>query len=488
MILSNSTETHLGKLSWNKPQEAKNDKVEINYEMSIPYGRVYSGLSKVAKLLSPKMICSVLDKAQNYTDIETPCGKIINDQWKEMTVIPVDAYEGVHSGYTVTMNAFDIPVWLSRQTQQGKYSEASLDIKGDIEKMSSKNFGDDISIRWNPMNNGAEFDMCLNVPGGTVTAPRRDIFVRAKKKTWYGHFSTSTDLETTWGQLSWKYGRTCFRVQYFNEKEGYTPDQTIQFLKTPYLFDIQYTGLNVRIGNWFLRLIDNIMNFFKSSIRKAMIKKINNSVNNLADQEVESGAWFTKVYTEVALKKNSEQLHTRIKNLLERSGGFITTERVQDMIRDNCRLLKYSKSPLWSERMQKFCIEISNTIEISMNPVARNTQEEQLGCYNYYANIHSVKKQSGQKVWWANQCNYSLRFTIRVSRNAADQLEDIHELIQNQIEELRIPNEWQELLDANELDEVALNLLLEEAEKRGYKELSLQDLQNLMSNAKELLH
>jgi hypothetical protein len=473
--LSSSESTSLGKLDWDDVK-INNDNVELVYDLQIPFGRVYKTVSKVMDLMTPRLCESMNSTGQNYRAGEVPCGRIIDNNWKELTVVNIERSESVNSGYNVTVDAFNVPVWLSRTTRQGNYVERDLDVRRDVQKTSSAQFAKDLSLKWTPSNNAVKMEMCMNIPGGTLTAPKFNVNARARKKTWYGHFSTSSGFEVTPGSATWEFGRGCFEVNYIHAQGMEDSQLVLKTTKAPYLSGVQYKGLNIRIKDWFWRLVDNIMSIFNASIRKSIIKKFSNSVNNMADRDVESGQWFSKVYSDEVLRKQGDKLHSRIRQVIQRTGGLMNGGNVKSLLRDNCRLIKFSKHPLWDQKHQAFCTSILQNLEISVDPLHRDEESQQAGCYDSFANIHATKTASGEDKWWSKKCKFSARFTIRMSQSAKDYLDEIHDLLLQQIDEARIPADWKNILDSFQIDEMALNLVLEEAEKKGLEALSAEDL------------
>ena len=475
-----SVTTELGQLNV-VSETAKGDDYEdeytVTFDLKIPFGRVYQPVSKAIKWITPLLKKQLATEGQNYYPTEVPVGTIINSEWKKILDIDVDSSETLQSGYTVTINQFVVPVWLARSSRQGNYVEQSLDVRKSVTKLSSKSFGDDISFRWRPEGNSVNMEMCMNIPGSKITAPQIDVFARARKKTWYGHFSTSSNFEVKPGELQWDLGRGCFSANYF-KPEGVAPSVlTFRATQAPYLQAVVYKGLSVRIGNWFLRLLDNILSIFNASIKKAIIKKVTNTVNTMVDKDVESGKWFSKVYTEEVLNDLGERVHARIRKTVNRVGGLVDKNHVRDMIDDNCRLMKLSKSPQWTEKHRQFCDEVVSTLEFTVSRNFSDESSRQAGCYNYFANIHEVKDAQGKKKWWAEQCHFKVRFAIKMSSNAKQYFRELQDILQNEIDELRIPQRWEAMLKKYDLDEYALNYLLKELEDRGISEVELEQLE-----------
>lgn len=472
--LASSEATSLGELNWGPTQKTTDEDVEMVYNLKIPFGRVYKTISSTIEKITPLLQKQLSNEIQKYQIGEVPVGSIINNDWKQLIEIDVERTETVKSGYTVTVDGFTLPIWLSRSTRQGNYVENCLDYKKPMKMVSSKSFGKDISFQWSPQERSIKMEMCMNIPGATLTIPKRVIHARARKKTWYGHFSTSSDFEIMPGQVQWDYGRGCFAAEYMQTNENGAGILNFTATEKPYLKSVSYTGLNIKIKNWFLRLIDNILSVFNASIRKAVIKKVSSTVNTIADQDIESGRWFSKVYTDEVLNNLAKRVHEKIRNTVQRVGGFVENKNLRNLLLDNCRLMKYSKSPKWTAKHQVFCSEIAQSLKISIDPLYFDDKSQKEGCYNYLANVHAAKDSSGRDKWWADRCKFNVQFSIKMSQAAKDYLDELHDVIRNQIDELRIPKEWQTFLKEQNVDEYLLNLALEEAEKKGLQQLDVE--------------
>ncbi len=287
----------------------------------------------------------------------------------------------------------------------------------------------------------------------------------------------SSTFEVKPGELQWDLGRGCFSANYIKSEGANESALTFRALQAPYLQAAVYKGLSVRIGNWFLRLIDNILALFNASIKKSVIKDINNTVNTLIEEDIESGKWFSKVYTEEILNDLGERVHARIRKAANRMGGLVDMDHVRDLIDDNCRLMKLSKSPQWTEKHRQFCDEVVNTLHITLAQEFGDESSREAGCYEYFANIHEVKDAQGNKKWWAEKCKFKVRFSIKMSSNARQYYQELRDILLNEIDELRIPERWEALLKKYDIDEYALNFLLKELEERGHSEVELELLE-----------
>lgn len=462
-----------GEISWES--KANGQGATFTYDLKIPYGRLYTVASRVVDFISPRT-CQNINSLQSdhhskYNGGEVPCGKIIDDQWKELVAFDFEETATVKSGYTITVKPFQFPVWLHRTSLSGVYTESDLEFKQQIPKTSSQKFAQDISVKWTPTGKGLNMGLCLNIPGGRLSAPTRTVYANAKKKTWYGKFSATSGFEITPGSATWEYGRGCFAIDLDTANLSDVGAVKVVATQAPYLHKLTYSGLKIKITNWILRLIDNILSIFNASIKKAVIKKVSSTINQIADKDIETGAWFTQVSADKMLQEQGAKIQAELLDVMQRTNLPMKSLQVKKFLKDKCRLLKFSKSEKWTQKHHVFCADLIDDLRIEILPFHRDQSSADKGCYDHYANIHSSKNADGVKKWWAKECKISTRFSIHISENAVGYIEELHDLILEHIDSSQIPERWQSLLDKYKINADALHLVLEELEKRGIEEL-----------------
>lgn len=453
----------------------------LDFEVKIPYGRVFDMSSKIVKGVLP-FSCQLIPGITNssygsYVKGEIPCGGIVDQNWKQLLVVNVDPMSGKSDGFDYQVGAVNFPVWLSRDQRAGDYTESDLDSKSaSRSRRSSKAFGEDVSLRFNPTGARAAIELCLNVPGTTVTSTRQSVWAKAAKKVLGIKLSYSSDFDITPGQASFDYGRGCFQIDL-----GYTgltsaPTVALKTTKNPALANSSYAGLNIKIKDWFLRLIDNVMNFFKSSIRKKVQAQVVNKVNDMLDQDVETGRWFTKIHGEEMVRDQGEKLTREITKAVNRIGLPSSIDDLKAQLKDRCRLKKLSVSPDWDRRLEEFCARVIDQVEFQIEAFARVDELAAKGCYDYMARLHD---SSGK--WWAEECQFVSRFRVKLPAVDADYLTELKLLVANLIAMDRIPEDWRSALDDLNLDEATLGRVLEELEKRGYNQVNRGDLETVVA-------
>jgi hypothetical protein len=234
----------------------------------------------------------------------------------------------------------------------------------------------------------------------------------------------------------------------------------------PALKNVSYSGLHIRINDWFLRLVDRVVSFFRSSIRKSVTAQLVEKANDIADADVETGAWFTKMHGEDVLNNASDKINRRIGKVINRLGMPTSPDDVMAVLKDNCRIKKLAQHTDWSPRFETLCRDFLDFVKIEVEPFVSDTASASAGCYDHFANIH---ESSGK--WWSSQCKLSARFSITLPANVAEYAKELRQLLQDHISLSQIPDEWKQRLEDLKIEPYTLALLLEELEKRGYTQV-----------------
>lgn len=461
--------TSLGSLAY-KIQSQDSNGVTYSYDLSIPYGRVFKTASSIARVMTPNACRWVKgikkETSQDYRDGEIPCGEIIGSNRKEIVRLNIPNYSDTHSGFKVAVDGFKLPVYMSRTARRGSYQESTLDQLGVQKLTSSAKFGDDISLRYVPGSDKARFDLCLNIPGIEVSAATTKIHAKASKKIIGIKLSYSSSFTVDPGQAVYDYGRGCFAANVNWTSAQTSPQIKLSATTKPYLQNVTYKGLHIKINDWFLRLVDKIVAFFRGSIRKEVTRTLVDKVNGLADRDVETGKWFSKTHAEDTLNQAGVRLTDRIHNAITRSGIPTSPDAVRRLLQDRCRVLKLSNSPKLTAKLQSLCRDHLGKIEIQVERFAVDAESKAAGCYSHYANIHKSKGK-----WWSEKCKFSTRFTARLPGSIQDLRQELADLLAEHLNVSAIPADWRKHLTSLDVDDYTLSLLLEELESRGYNQI-----------------
>lgn len=461
-----------GEVSWNP---LNNNELSLEFEVKVPYRRVFKMSSQVVKALIPftcQAIPGIMNSAvQSYKQGEIPCGGIIDNDWKQLLSITVDPMSGTSDGFNYFVTGTTIPVMISRAQNSGSYSESNLDSKSNETRTSSPQLGEDISLRYNPEGTKAQIELCMNVPGATVTSTRQSVNAKAWKNVLGVKVSYDSDFEINPGQARFDYARGCFAMDFGWMGKELAPQLNLKTTMAPQLSNAQYSGLNIKISDWFLRLADNVMDFFKFSIRSKVQEKMVGKVNSMLDSDVETGRWFTRIHGEERLQEVGRKVTQQIANSVARIGLPSSTEELRTQVKDNCRLKKMSISEDWTDRLEQFCKYVVSEIQIEIEPFHRDQDSAAKGCYSHMARLHD-----SQNKWWANECHFAVRFKVSLPLPFKEFTNELKLMIASQISVDRIPEAWQERLQELKIDEATLAIVLEQLEAQGLTQVTAGDL------------
>ncbi|MBX2995532.1 MAG: hypothetical protein KF681_11945 [Bdellovibrionaceae bacterium] len=461
-------QTQDGSLSW---QTQISSSVELQFEMKVPYGRIHRLSSGLIRGLTP-YTCQFIPGLMNsspfaYNKGEIPCGAIIDQNWKQLAVIPVDPVMGNSDGFNYQVSGFNVPVWIARAQRAGTYAEANLDTKTVQSRTSSTVFGDDVSLRYAPSGSSARFELCMNLPGSTVTSNRQTISAKASKKVLGVKISYASDFDVDMGGVNYDYARGCFAADFGWQGSSLSPTLQLTTTQAPYLANAVHGGLKIYIRDWFLRLADNILGFFRSSLRVKAEKLGTSEANKVLDQDVETGRWFSKVHGEQTLATAAQKMTQQISKGLTRVGIPSSTNDVRAMIADSCRLKKLSGSQDWTNRVETLCRDLLEKIEVTVEPFSVDADSSGKGCYASFARVHE-----SQGKWWASECQFSARFKIKIPLMYQDYQQELKLLLASRFSLDRIPDDWKNALEGYGVDELNLAEVLEELERQGYTQVT----------------
>jgi len=453
----------------------------IFVEFNIPYGRIYSAASSVVRLMAPQA-CQIVPGIQNsapsaYNPGEIPCGVIQDSNWKQLIDLQVPSQFIQAGGFNIVTSYTDVPVMLSRSTRSGNYQQPDLDSKTNATFSSSSNWGDDVAVLYKPSGDDAHMEICVNVPGGEVTAPQR--YISATADQWilgidisYGSWFTVTP-----GNATYDYGRACLNADVSWSAQGwFTPFVNFSVKTAPYLQNVSYQGLNIQIDDWLLNAVNDILSFFGTNFKQDLINSLTQTGNNFAQNDIETGAWFQQMGGNQLLQSASNSLNGQLQNVVGRLGLPTSATDVQNMLMDKCNLEALTLSPNWTADMQTFCKTVIPQLDILIEPFAVDKNGQAAGCYDFYANVNQTVDGNGNPKWWATQCHYTARFNIRLGTNIVQYEAQLQQLLQDHLDALdNIPADWQSQLQQLGLGEYGTYLLLQQLQQQGYTSILNSD-------------
>lgn len=458
--------------------------INLNIEMKVPFGRVYRSASKIIKWTSP-LACQPIDGVETsspdkYRDGEIPCGSVNGSNQKEIMQISVPGMNGKKEGFDYNVSGITLPILLDRNQKSGSYSEASLDSKSTVSRQSSTQFAEDLSIRFVPSGESSRWEICANVPGTVISSQKTKVSAGASRN--FGLFKAkfSASFNVDLGQASFDYARSCLAADFKWGSHSLQPELATSVTVNPYLSGAHYSGLNIHINDWFLRLADDVMNFFHSSLRQSAQKKIVSKANNLLDADVKTGIWFTKIHGENIVESLGRRATELSSRLFTRIGVPATGDQLKQMVVDSCARLKISGGEKWTANIQRVCTDVIQRVNISVEPFSVDVSSKEKGCYQYFARIHDSKDSSGHEKWWSNECQFRSTAKIQIPIEFESYVNEIKLLLANRFVLDRLPDEVEKLFSKWNLDEYSLLLVFEALESRGLRLASADQLNLIM--------
>jgi hypothetical protein len=437
------------------------------FDVSIPFARVYQASDTAIRLMAP-LACTALPELEResplaYRPGEIPCGRFASDGWKRLMNVSVEPTQGTESGFRYTVSGTTLPVWISRDQRSGTYIESNLTTRTEISRSSSTQFGRDVSVRFDPQGQSALWTACANLPGATVTSPATVISAKAERNILGFRASYGSEFDVQPGRVTYDYARACLQTRISWPTTQLAPVVQTSLLAPPAVVSAQYEGLRIGIRDWFLRLVDQIIGWFRSSIKTSVERQITQRGNTILDQDVESGRWFSKVHGEDTVRKFGESATRQTLQTLTRLGIPSQAADLKLALQDSCRRIRISRAELWTDKLQTLCKDLIANTEITITPFVRDASQDQSGCYNHFVRL----AESSSRAWWHSECGFRARFEIRVSSDLISYLDEIKLLVVNRVVLDRLSEAWRSRLATLQIDELTGLLLLEELERRG---------------------
>lgn len=445
----------------------------IEFDLQIDYNFLFRPLSKVITHVARKA-CDMIDvpkegNKNRYRSGELPCGTIVDEQWKQVYTVDVPQYDGEASGFKLKIDPLQLPIYIGRATRQGTYIESTLDNLGDDSLLSSHEFGKDISLRYRPSGDHAEIDVCLNMPGMDITIPQRRVRATAKKKIIWT-VSMSSDFDVWPGTVKFDYLRSCATTKISFDPHTLRPKVELQKMEYPRFSEPQLSGMRIEIKDWWLRQVDGLLQIFKVNLRKRLLNSAQREFDDFSEAELENGHWLNRFNQKFLQNKLTERLNDSILNQMQQDGFSTSAISLKDRLKKQCRIMKLLR--LDQEDEQEFfdvCEQFFEDIDLKIAPFYQSPELKAAGCYDHFGNIHGSVDESGKAKWWAKKCKFVIRVQARIPDIYMQYAPQIQTLLTSFDQGLKLPEELK-------LDPSLLPKVLEELERRGLREPTLEDV------------
>ncbi len=447
--------------------------------LEIPYGIVYDALSLATKFVAPyacqwRGVQYEQNPAAVYSRNEIPCGKLMSNGYKQVTVIDIPETRKENGSSMASLSAVQIPIWVSRFQYSGVYQEHRLD-SGTVENInSSPNFGDDISIRYEPGDMTGKIHICAALPGVEVTTPGQTVKAKASYKALGIKVSEVTKFEVEFGKAKFDYVRGCLATEIKFTGDQFIPEFKLQVTEKPKVAGATHWGLKIETTSWWQKMLDEVFSWFRASLLDRVTKLANREVNKYIENDLKTGEWFSKAQGEEALDDISRQINQSVVRVMRNTGLPLSTTEMRRYLNRQCDLLPFLKN--FPIQAREVCRRAVESVNIGFIPFYRNETMQARGCYSGYANIHQTRTNGDYKTW-AKECKFSMKLQVQVRAGLTEQEKQMLETLLASFKNLET---WTSVvrqeLNLSEEHEQILLLVLNEASKREEKLNNLNDI------------
>ncbi len=465
-------------------------------DVEIPYTRVLKPLSDLVRKYAPQ-VCKIANFAYAgdgvYHNEELPCGHPNSDGiWKHIFDVNIQGLNGWSGDVYYDLYGFNVSLMIGRTNQQGLYTEDSLDNKGNQVFTSSKTLGEDVSFRFRPHGNYADFDVCMNIPGLTITTPPIYIPGNAYKKILGVSITLDANMELKPGIVSYQYIRQCFSVAAgFNENSGMPIYQLTQ-VTNPDVVGAALNYTQMHFQSWFTNLVSGLLNLIGTNINQEIANYLQTAVKSASEDDVRNGQFLLdaarSTLGEEWTGKVSDAMAGRVNNELLPGNGVNFKEALRSQCdRISSLLSEYDENRLDPDKCRAFL----DMVDIYMVPFKYSEELDQKGCYSHYANIHKANTGSENDYWWKTECKFNVKIMVGVP---VDDDQQIRTAVVNLIATLRDEVHLGAAFTAAsvstsglQLDSSTLDKILKQMKAEGYKNIAREQLTEFIRKNADLV-
>ncbi len=449
-------------------------------ELDFDYEKALKPLSQAIRKYSPQA-CKFIGlpyREGAYNENEWHCGNPIDGNWKDMVTLNIPNINGSEAGFNYAMNGFQMPIRIGRGNNSGSYNESTLDNLQVTALSSSQKVGEDVSVRFRPQNTKVGLDVCLNVPGTSISAPFRNVYGHAWKQIAFVTLDLDASMDVTPGNVNFSYLRQCFSTTLGINTNTGVPYINLDKIENPHVESANLSYTNFQFKNWFTSLLSNILTLFGLNISNEINKVLQGRVANISANDVQNSQFMLE-YVKQAL---GEQWATRVNNALV---GKLNTDVApssaidfKNILKRQCDRLSSLQSISDAKRFNpEVCKLALDYLELHLVPFSRDLDMKNAGCYDHYVNIH--KSDDGTNYWWKNTCKFKVKIMLGVPV-LRDELVD---LVAQLIESIRtdVQNN-QALIDAlkgiqnPDIDNDTLDSIISILKGNGVNDISVEDI------------
>ncbi|MGE0633430.1 MAG: hypothetical protein AB7O96_13545, partial [Pseudobdellovibrionaceae bacterium] len=378
------------------------------------------------------------------------------------------------------IGAVNIPVMISRKNTQGWYNEPSLDSKSLESKYSSEIPGDDVAVRFKPKGNLLDMEFCVNVPGTQITAQKSWVPANVEQDLWITKIKLDASMEVNPGIVEFDYIRQCFNLETGFRSDTGEPVFEVTQIGKAHVETARLSGTALYFTNWFTNVVDFVLQIFEVNVRQEIVRSAQNTVADLSKNDFDSGAWLVQVSQGTMGERFTREIGKNVESRIANRSLTTSAPEIRKVVYQQCIRLAALTSINDVKRLtNEFCTHALDHVEIALEPFAYDAEMDQLGCYQYFANVN--KGHSG--AWWTDQCKFKVRLAVGISLELKDRIEQIAQILNSLFD--GIPDPF--AIDLANIPEVKhinfqyLDSVIAYLQGQGQKDVSLETIKSFVA-------
>lgn len=454
-------------------------------DVEVPYARVLKPLSQLVRKYAPQ-VCKLANFSYAgdgvYHNEELPCGHPNYDGiWKHIMDVNVPGLNGWSGDVYYDLFGFNVSLMIGRTNQQGLYNEDSLDSNGSQNFTSSKTLGEDVSFRFRPHGNYADFDICMNIPGTTITTPPIYIPGNAYKKILGISITLDANMELKPGIISYQYIRQCFSASAgFNANTG-MPIYQLTKVTNPDVVGAQLNYTQLNFQNWFTNAVSGLLNLIGTNINQEIANYLQQEVKSASEDDVRNGQFLLNAARSTLgdewTGKVSQAMTGQVNSELLPGDGV----NFKETLRSQCDRLSSLLSEYDTNRLDpEKCRAFLDMTDIFIVPFKYSQELDEKGCYSHYANIHKANTGSDDDYWWKTQCKFNVKIMVGISREDDQNIKNmVVSLVSTLRNEINLGSAFAAASVSTsglQLDTGTLDKILAQMKAEGYKNIAREAL------------
>ncbi len=461
-------------------------------ELNLSYHEVLKPLAQLVKKFAPQ-VCKIAGLPYQegaYAENEYPCGTPIDGNWKSILNVNIPETYASESGFDIHMNGFNLPLYLGRSNMSGNYNEDTLDNLQDTQLYSSAILGKDISLRIRPYNSSVKLDVCLNVPGTTLTAPYIYISGHAKKNLWLFDLDLDASLHIHPGVVSFQYLRECFSTHVGFDSNTGDPFVNLLSIDVPKIVGTQMTWTDFKFANWFTNLFTNILTIFGVNVTAELSKSLQNEVVQVSQDDVQTSQWMVTVAQKTLGEKWANKINELLIGKMHEDVMPDSAVSLKTILSRQCDRLASMLSKNDPSRVQAdACKAIINQVDLYVLPFKYDPEMENAGCYSHYANI--AKADESTNYWWKETCRFKAGIMIGIPAQYDDAVQALAKRLFDTLQGLidRNPDLLNAVLNTaiGQLHDEQLDGIIQNIRNGGKADVALEDVIDYIGNNPDLV-